>query len=62
MFVHQSMVEMEGYRYLAVGEPVEYEAVADGSNDDGAPRLKATRVTEAAGRLHGTVSEFVARI
>lgn len=58
VFVHQSVVEMEGYRYLAPGEPVEYEAVADGMNEDGTPRLKAVRVTEAPGRLHGTVTEF----
>jgi cold shock CspA family protein len=58
VFAHQSAIEMDGYRYLAAGEPVEYEAVAEGVDDEGIPRLKATRVVEAAGRLHGTVSEF----
>lgn len=58
VFVHQSVVEMEGYRYLAPGEAVEYEAVADGENEDGSPRLKAVRVGEVAGRLHGGVTDF----
>lgn len=52
VFVHQSVVEMEGYRYLAPGEPVEYEAVADGTNEDGTPRLKAF-IHEGLSRVAG---------
>jgi cold shock CspA family protein len=58
VFVHQSAIDIDGYRYLAAGEPVEYEAVPDGVDDEDLPRLKAIRVAEAAGRLRGTVSEF----
>ena len=42
VFVHHSVIEGQGFRTLADGEQVEYDA------DDGPKGLKATRVKRAA--------------
>jgi CspA family cold shock protein len=43
VFVHHSVIEAEGFRTLAEGESVEYEA------EDSPKGLKATRVKRMAG-------------
>jgi cold shock CspA family protein len=58
VFVHQTAIEMEGYRYLALGERVVFESEAAEDSPDGSPRRRATSVSEPPGRLRGTVAEF----
>lgn len=52
LFVHISDVEGDGYRYLAEGEPVEFEI---GSNEKG---QKALSVRPVQGRIRGTVKKY----
>lgn len=58
VFVHQTAIQMGGFRYLAAGEHVVFEAEEDEAGPEGQPRRRATAVREPPGRLVGTVTEF----
>lgn len=54
MFVHQSSILGEGFRYLLPGEPVEFEA----ERNDAKNRLEARNVRPPSARSRGTVKKF----
>jgi cold shock CspA family protein len=58
VFVHHSAIQMEGFRYLAAGEQVIFEAEETPDAPDPRPRRRATMVTEPPGRSAGTVTQF----